>query len=98
MKRLLIINTLYSPNIGGGAEIICQEQAEALAVRGYHVSVLTTGAANRKVVSDTVNGLTVYRVGIRNIYWHFEKRNGRLVHLIWHLQDIYNSAMMAGVE
>ena len=98
MKRLLIINTLYSPNIGGGAEIICQEQAEALAVRGYHVYILTTGAVDRKVVFDTVNGLTVYRVGIRNIYWHFEKRNGRLVHLIWHLRDIYNSAMMSGVE
>lgn len=39
---ILFINTLYSPHIGGGAEVICQEQVEGFQRRGYTVSVLTT--------------------------------------------------------
>lgn len=98
MHRILVINTLYSPYIGGGAEVICQEQAEALAARGHHVAVLTTGEKGSGLVADNVNGLTVYRAGIKNVYWHYGRPNGRLKHILWHLRDIYNPTMSAYVR
>lgn len=98
MVRILVINTLYSPNIGGGAEIICQEQAEALAARGHHVAVLTTGEKGSGLVGDNVNGLTVYRAGIKNVYWHYGRPNGRIKHLLWHLCDVYNVGMGSYVD
>lgn len=96
--NILVINTLYSPNIGGGAEIICQEQAEGLAVRGHHVAVLTTGPKGTGLKQDVVNGLTVYRAGIKNVYWQYGRPTGKLKHFLWHLWDIYNSKMMKFVE
>jgi len=93
MVRILVINTLYSPNIGGGAEIICQEQAEALSARGHHVAVLTTGQKGAGLVADSVNGLPVYRAAIRNQYWHFTPQSSRLQHMLWHLRDVYNVGM-----
>lgn len=66
MKKILIINSLYTPYVGGGAEIICQEQAEKLALKGYQVSVLTT-SHEKKIVKDFINGINVYRINIKNI-------------------------------
>ncbi|MCS2571544.1 hypothetical protein NXX61_13760 [Bacteroides ovatus] len=62
---ILFINTLYSPHIGGGAEVICQEQVEGFQRRGYTVSVLTT-SPNLGLCQEDVNGITVYRAGIKN--------------------------------
>lgn len=72
--------------------------AEALAARGYSVSVLTTGTIGSEMVIDMVNGLTIYRVGLKNSYWHYEKPRGRLKRLLWHLRDIYNWGMKQDVE
>lgn len=93
MKKILVINTLYSPHIGGGAEIICQELSEALVKRGYHVAVLTTG--NQKgIVQDNINGIAVYRSHIENVYWHYsEDKPNKYVRMLWHLKDIYNKKM-----
>lgn len=97
MFRILVINTLYSPYIGGGAEIICQEQAESFAGRGHHVAVLTTGRKGAGLVADVVNGLTVYRAGIKNVYWHYTPKHSKIHHLLWHMNDIYNRRMSAYV-
>lgn len=93
MQRILIINTLYSPNIKGGAEIVCQNQAERLAAIGNHVAVLTT-TNQHGMIQDTVNGLTVYRVQIKNIYWHYSSNKPpQYIRAIWHTLDIYNYRM-----
>lgn len=98
MKRILIINSFYYPNIGGGAEIICQEQAEALANRGYHVAILTTTNKDG-ITQEQVNGLTVYRVHIHNLYWHFSrKKQNKWKRIIWHILDIYNPYMKREVK
>lgn len=97
MKRILIINTLYSPYIGGGAEIICQEQAEGLAARGYHVAIMTTTTKNG-VNEDTVGGLKVYRVHLENVYWHYKNKPERFKRALWHIRDIYNSKMIKNVH
>lgn len=87
-QKILIINTLYAPHIGGGAEIICQEQAEGLARKGFDVTVLTTGCQN---VVECINGVRVVRRKIKNIYWHYFKgHKNSLLRFCWHLIDSFN--------
>lgn len=94
MKNILIINSFYSPHIRGGAEIICQEQAETLAKQGYNISVLTTADKDIKIKSEYVNNIKVYRVGIKNIYWPSNKKKHSGLHrFLWHIKDIYNYSM-----
>jgi glycosyltransferase involved in cell wall biosynthesis len=96
--KILFISSLYSPHIGGGAEIILQRTAEGLQQRGCEVSVLVTGPEAGLAV-DTVNQVKVYRAGLHNFYWQFStQRPGRLARLGWHLRDRYNGAMRAYVK
>lgn len=94
MKKILLINTLYYPYIGGGAEIIFQQQVEGLKKRGYDVAVLTTGK-NENLIKEYINGIKIYRAGIKNFYWHYgnNKSNNKLIKLLWHLRDSYNIEM-----
>ncbi|MFJ3487674.1 glycosyltransferase family 4 protein [Pseudomonas sp. NPDC090202] len=96
--KILFISSLYSPHIGGGAEIILQRTVEGLQQRGCEVSVLVTGP-DAGLNPETVNGIRVYRAGLHNFYWHFgAKRPGRLARLGWHLRDRYNGAMRSYVR
>lgn len=91
--NILFISSLYSPHIGGGAEIVLQRTAEGLQRRGCQVSVLVTGP-DAGLSTETVNDIKVYRAGLRNFYWPFgTQRPGRLSRLGWHLRDRYNGAM-----
>jgi glycosyltransferase involved in cell wall biosynthesis len=46
---------------------------------------------------DAVNGIPVWRAGIKNLYFHFdelrERRFGGLGHALWHAMDCYNPFM-----
>lgn len=98
MKKILIINSLYTPYVGGGAEIICQEQAEKLALKGYQVSVLTT-SHEKKIVKDFINGVNVYRINIKNIYWHYnQNKPNKLIRMLWHIKDIYNWQIKSSIR
>lgn len=91
--KALFINSLYAPDIGGGAEIILQRTVEGLQRRGHEVAVLATGP-QAGLTEETVNLVKVYRAGLRNFYWHFSaQRPGRLARLGWHLRDRYNTGM-----
>ena len=97
-NKILFLSTLYAPHIGGGAEIILQEQVEGLQACGYDVSVLVTGP-NKGLKLDIVNGITVYRAGIKNLYWHFTQRKAnKISRLVWHSKDRYNTAMRQHVH
>jgi glycosyltransferase involved in cell wall biosynthesis len=96
--KILFISSLYSPHVGGGAEIILQRTVEGLQQRGCQVSVLVTGP-DAGLSTETVNGVKVYRAGLHNFYWHFgADRPGRLARLGWHLRDRYNGAMRSYVK
>ncbi|MDE1166976.1 MAG: glycosyltransferase family 4 protein [Pseudomonas sp.] len=96
--NILFLNSLYSPNIGGGAEIVLQRTVEGLQQRGLNVTVLTTGA-EPGLHQDMVKGVKVYRAGVLNTYWHFtEQRPNALARLGWHLRDRYNAGMRAFVR
>lgn len=96
--NILFISSLYTPHVGGGAEIILQRTAEGLAKRGCRVSVLVTGP-DAGLGDESLNRVRVYRAGLHNFYWHYtDQRHGRLLRLAWHLRDRYNPAMRSYVR
>lgn len=96
--EILILNSLYSPYIGGGAEIICQEQAEEFSKRGYSVTILTTGPSSG-IIKDYINEIVVYRANLKNVYWHYnQEKPNKYIRMIWHLMDIYNWRMKKSIR
>jgi glycosyltransferase involved in cell wall biosynthesis len=96
--KILVISSLYAPNIGGGAEIILQRTVEGLQRRGYGVAVLATSDQPGLNIT-AVNQIKVYRAGLHNRYWHFTaQRPGRLSRLGWHIRDRYNVDMRGYVS
>ena len=91
--KILFLSSLYSPHIGGGAEIVLQRTVEGMQQRGHQVCVLSTGP-DAGLKHEYVKGVKVYRAGLLNTYWHFsEQRPGALARLGWHLRDKYNMGM-----
>ncbi|WP_448683466.1 glycosyltransferase family 4 protein [Pseudomonas nicosulfuronedens] len=91
--RVLLLNTLYAPHIGGGTEVMLQHMAEGLRARGHEVQVLCTGP-QAGLQRETVNGVSVLRAGVRNLYWPFDGNGyGPLKRFAWHALDRYNPGM-----
>ncbi len=88
--KILIINSLYYPNILGGAERSVQHLAEALNSAGHEVVVVCLGT---EPSIKEVNGVRVYYVPLFNVYWPFDKRYALPARLLWNLLDIYNPVM-----
>lgn len=87
------VSSLYSPNVVGGAERVVQALAESLVDAG-HDAFVVTAAEEPGVRTAFVNGVRVYYVGNRNLYWPF-RPEGRPSHLkpLWHAIDTFNVAM-----
>jgi glycosyltransferase involved in cell wall biosynthesis len=95
--KLLLINTLYHPNHVGGAEKSTQLLAEGLREAGHDVAVITCDRTPGTRVAE-VNGVTVYYVGLRNLYWPYSgRRPGPLMRAAWHAIDSYNPLMADAV-
>jgi len=96
--KILYINALYAPYIAGGAEISLKLIVEGMQAKGHEVAVLSMGPeAGLRV--DNVDGVKVYRAGLRNAYWPFtNERPPKFRRLLWHLRDTYNSAMAGYVR
>src|SRR5690554_2365409 len=92
--KILYINSLYSPLIEGGAEISLQLIVEGLQSKGYEVAVLSLMPERKGIKEERVNGIKVYRAGLKNRYWPYTKqRPGKLQRLSWHVTDRYNRSM-----
>ncbi|MDD5320333.1 MAG: glycosyltransferase family 4 protein [Methylococcales bacterium] len=88
--RILFINSLYPPYIGGGAEITLSNLVNGLLQRGHEIAVLSTHGG-RGLEASIVNGVKIYRAAIRNIYWpHSSPIQPSWKRLIWHAIDGYN--------
>lgn len=95
LKRMniLFVNTLYAPEIGGGAEVVLGVLASGLQARGHAVTVATTSSSNG-VTLDRVDGVQVIRLPLHNIYrYRSDAKRGAAERFIWHALDIYNPVM-----
>ena len=91
--KILFVNSLYAPDIGGGAELQLAKRVEAARRSGHEVLVVTTTGGG-EVVHDVINGVPAQRVPIRNVYWHHGAgRRSAAQRLLWHAFDANNSAM-----
>ncbi len=86
--KVLIFNSLYFPNLVGGAERSVQILAEGLLEKGITPVVVST---SDKDYEENINGVKVYYVKVPNLYWmKIAKEQPRWKKPIWHLVDIYN--------
>jgi glycosyltransferase involved in cell wall biosynthesis len=94
--RILYINSLYAPEIAGGAERVVQAQAETMQAAGHSVGVL---ALTREpgLHLNTVNEIPVWKAGLRNVYFHYDELSRATVspwqRKMWHIIDTYNPLM-----
>jgi len=91
--RVLYVNKLYPPDVGGGAEVTLSSIVAGVRARGIEARVVTTGAAKERTL-DEVDGVPVVRLPLKNLYWHNDtKKRPRALTLLWHGIDSYNLAM-----
>ncbi|WP_339279635.1 glycosyltransferase family 4 protein [Paenibacillus sp. FSL W8-1187] len=83
------MNSLYYPDIIGGAEKSTKILAEALTDY-FNVNVITTGN-NSSVQCDIVNNVRVFRIPPHNKFWIGNREKKSVLNkILWHLKDIKN--------
>jgi len=86
--KILIINSLYFPNIVGGAEKSVQIIVENLK-KFDMIPVVVTISDEERI--DYINGVKVYYVHHSNIYWsYYSKTKKYILKPFWHLFSLYN--------
>ena len=86
--KILILNSLYYPNIIGGAEKSVQLLAESLLSRGHEPVVITTSDG---FSVDYINGVKVYYLKIPNLYTiSVAKEQPLFKKPLWHMIDTVN--------
>jgi glycosyltransferase involved in cell wall biosynthesis len=94
--KVMIISSLYYPNIIGGAEKSVQVIAENLKKFNIEPVVVSTG---QKDSVDYVNGIKAYYVFHSNTYWSFySKIQNPFLKYLWHLKSLYNSTILKKVS
>ncbi|OSQ40496.1 glycosyltransferase family 4 protein [Thalassospira mesophila] len=86
--KILFINSLYYPDIGGGLEISLKTLIDALKEEN-EVVVITTTTGKERI--DYIDNVKVHRVQQRNIYnSNYKKRRNRITKVVWHLIEGFN--------
>ncbi|MCS3655573.1 glycosyltransferase family 4 protein [Salinibacter ruber] len=95
---ILIVNTLYAPYQVGGAERSVQLLAEGLSGHGHNVVVACT-KPEKGVETQVVNGVRVYYIGLKNLYWQLDEETKQTwLKPFWHALDSFNPFMQREVE
>lgn len=91
--KVALLNSLYAPKAVGGTERVVQTLAESLLARGHEPLVVCT-AAQRGVRREGMRGVSVYRVGLQNVYplLPIDARHA-VAKPIWHAMDTLNVGM-----
>ncbi|MEP5611128.1 MAG: glycosyltransferase family 4 protein [Cyclobacteriaceae bacterium] len=85
----MLVNSLYYPNIIGGAEKSVKALAESMVKLGHEVAVVTTSDNDGMKL---VNGVHVYYMKIPNLYWIINASGQTLLRRTsWHILDIENN-------
>lgn len=91
--KVLFISTYYAPHLAGGVEVTLQALVEAIRSYGADVTVLTT-SGKPGLQRERVNGVTVWRAGLRNVYWpKHNVRRALAARRVWHAVDAFNPLM-----
>lgn len=90
--RVLLVHQLYYPNMIGGAEYSVQTLAQGLTALGHEVAVVCTREASGVDVTSH-EGIKVYQVGLKNVYWPFDGHNPQLLKPLAHALNAYNPLM-----
>ncbi|NPV51060.1 MAG: glycosyltransferase family 4 protein [Candidatus Methanofastidiosum sp.] len=91
--KICLINTLYPPDIIGGAEVIVQKLAEGLKKNGYEIFIIATNS-ERKYFHEESNGIRVYRINPFNLYPAYKaQKYPNIIKPIWHVIDLWNPFM-----
>ncbi|RLG46813.1 MAG: hypothetical protein DRN92_04515 [Thermoproteota archaeon] len=91
--KILFLNTLYDPYIGGGAEITLRYLTLLAQSEGYDTFVISLWEGDY-IREEDINGISVYRLPIANLYFPYRKdKTNKLERVIWHLFDVYNPVM-----
>ena len=89
--NILIASSYYNPDIGGGAEIMLQLQAEEFAKRKHNVNVMVLTSNKEEYTETSDNEIKIYRCPIKNLYWPLtNQKSNIIIRLLWHIIDIYN--------
>jgi len=101
--RILIVSSLYPPNIIGGAELIVKTISHALIDMGHEINIVTlTHRDAKEFLSEPVSdNIRVHAVPLSNIYWPFngkQKDPSKLSRLLWHSIDSNNMFMSHKVK
>jgi glycosyltransferase involved in cell wall biosynthesis len=94
--NVIIINSLFPPNVIGGAEKSVALLAQAVAKRGHNVHVMTL-ARDAATGTYRYGAVAVGPVALQNLYWPFEKERSysAVSKLRWHLRDGWNTRYSA---
>jgi glycosyltransferase involved in cell wall biosynthesis len=89
--KIMLVNTLYPPEIMGGAEVSVSLLARALVRMGHQVTAVCLHRAAGQSV-DEVDGVRIYRLPIDNAYWPFGQTSKPSAwrRLGWHVRDTWN--------
>ncbi len=88
--NILLINSLYSPNMIGGAELSVQNLAESFVELGHVVTVVCLG---KQGSMNRLNGVNIHYISLKNIHWPFGSVHNVISKLIYHGIDIQNPLM-----
>lgn len=90
--RVLIVSSLFPPDIIGGAEIAAAHLAKWLAKKGHEVSVFTTAKTSSEACwGKEKDGLKIWKIFMPRPYPMFQHINVRFHQKIqWHLQDHFD--------
>lgn len=93
--KILFLHSLADPLLGGGAEVIVWEQMRGLRDAGHECVLLAT-SDKKGLDRSELEGITVWKAGIRNVYWPYHKKRPAVpLRLLWHALDSYNPLMQA---
>ena len=86
--KVLLVNTFYTPDVYGGAEISIQKLAEELVKNYIDVTVLATSNIAKR---EKLNGVNVIRIKTNNLYDTIKVKNqGGITKGLYKVIDLYN--------
>jgi glycosyltransferase involved in cell wall biosynthesis len=94
--KVMLVNSLYWPNVIGGAEKSTQIIAENLKKSGIETVVVTVSDQEK---IDYVNGVKVYYVHHSSVYWsYYSKTKKAFIKVFWHIASLYNFSILKRID